>query len=330
MRQHRFSSTRKMKGNTAMRHALRLSFAATAVALSVAASASTLTLSVNHHSVTINPAAGQTATLLRSLWADEHLVADVQLDVYQLPGMRSMTEHYAELSKLAADARWIDRLRWSLTRRDTDAPAALAVPRIARTIRRERGPQAETSADRDTRVAMTTLAARFDFGVLPVGDYRLSVNAGGLTSSFDFSVRTGAEPEVRDDYLRDKASRTNDYAEFRRLELERYERDQSRVDALFDLVDRSLQQGTPAEASADFDRAITAYETRRQTFTPDVAAKAAAYIRDLRVARAALPEYFQRKAEWTMARDPYSGVYSIRSRPTNDIVRILRAPAEAR
>jgi hypothetical protein len=314
-----------MKGHTAMRYALRLSLAAVAIVLSVAASASTLTLSVNHHSVAINPADRQASTLLRSVWADEHLLADVQLDVYQLPGMRSTAEHYADLRKLAADARWIDRLRWSLTRRDTDAPAALAVPRIARTARRERGPQAEAPSDRDTRVAMTTLAARFDFGVLPVGDYRLSVSGGGLSASFDFSVCTGAEPEVRDDYLRDQASKTNDYAEFRRLEMERYERDHSRIDALFDLVDRSLQQGTPAEASADFDRAITAYEARRQTFTPDVGAKAAAYIRDLRVARDALPEYFQRKAEWTMAREPYSGIYSIRSRATNEVVRVLRA-----
>jgi len=252
----------------------------------------------------------------------------VQLDVYQLPQMRSTTEHYPELRKLAANARWLDGITWTLSRRDTTATVAMGVPRALRTARRERGPQAAASTDRDTTVPMTSLTARMDFGTLPVGEYRLTARAAGLSSSFDFGVRIGMEPEVRDAYLRDKASKTRDYDEFRRLELERYERDPSRIDALLDLIDRSLQQGTPAEVRADFDRAITAYEVRRPSFTPDVAAKAAAYIRDLRVARDALPEYFQRKAEWTMARDPRSGVYAIRSRATNDVVRVLHATSD--
>jgi len=317
-----------MKGMMAMRYLLRSLAAALPLALSIAASASTLTLTVPHHLIVMHPAGPASTTLLRTLWADEHLIADMQLDVYQLPQMRSTTEHYAELRKLASSSRWLDAVTWSLTRRDTAETVALAVPRALRAAQRERGPHAPVSTDRDTTVPMTSLTTRMDFGTLPVGDYRLTARAAGLASSFAFSVRTGSEPEVRDEYLRDKASKTHDYAEFRRLELERYERDPSRIDALLDLVDRSLQQGTPAEVRSDFDRAITAYEARRLSFTPDVAAKAAAYISDLRVARDALPEYFQRKAEWTMARDPYSGLYSIRWRATNNVVRVLRAASD--
>jgi len=113
----------------------------------------------------------------------------------------------------------------------------------------------------------------------------------------------------------------------RRLEL-RYQRDPSRIDALLSLIDRSLQEGTQAEARADFDRAIAAYQARRTSFAPDVARRIDAYVRDLGVARDALPEYFQHKAEWSIARDPRTSVYSIRSRGTSQVLRVLRAAEE--
>ena len=301
-----------------MRHSLRLLAAVLVLGVCATAGASKLTLSLPHHMVATHSDAASTA-LLRTLWTDERLVADVQLDVYQLPQMRSTTEHYTELKKLAASSRWLDEVTWSLTARETGAPVSIGMPRVVTSARRQRG---------DTSVPMTTLTARLDFSAIPAGDYRLTVNAGGLTSSFDFGVRTGAEPEVRDEFLRDKASKTRDYSEFRRLQLQRYERDPSRIDALLAVIDRSLTEGTQAEVHADFDRAIAAYEARRQSYAPDVAAKVAAYLRDLRIARDAVPEYFQHRADWTIARDPYTSIYSIRSRATNQVLRVLRTASD--
>jgi hypothetical protein len=312
-----------------MRHALRFLITALGAALCGTAGASTLTLTVPHHMIVTHSAGVPSSTaLLRALWTDERLVVDVQLDVYQLPQMQSTMQHYDELRRVASRSHWLDTFTWTLVRRDTGAPVALGMPRVIQSARRQRGPDAESSADRDTVVAMTTLTARLDFGTIPAGDYRLAVGIAGLESSFAFSARTGAEPEVRDEYLKDKASTTRDYAEFRRLELERYERDPSRIDALLNLIDRSLQEGTPAEARADFDRAIAAYEARRQSFEPKVATKVDAYVRDLRVARDAVPEYFQHKKEWSIARDPYTSIYSIRSRATSQVLRVLHVASD--
>jgi hypothetical protein len=312
-----------------MRHAFRFLLTALGAAWCGAAGASTLTLTVPHHMVVTHSVdASSPTSLLRAVWTDERLVADVHLDVYQLPQMRSTAEHYDELRKVASRSRWLDAFTWTLARRDAGAPVALGMPRVIQIVRRQRGPSAETPADRDTAVAMTTLTGRLDFGAIPAGDYRFTVRVAGLASSFDFSARTGAEPEVRDEYLRDKASKTSDYAEFRRIELERYERDPSRIDALLDLIDRSVQEGTLSETRADFDRTIAAYGARRQSFEPKVAAKVDAYVRDLRVARDALPEYFQHKTEWSISRDPYTSVYSIRSRATSQVLRVLHAASD--
>lgn len=312
----------------AMRHSLRFLAAVLGIAVCATAAASKLTLSLPHHMVAIHREAGSSPTLLRTLWTDERLVADIQLDVYQLPQMGSTTEHYAELRKLTATSRWLDDFTWTLTVRETGAPVALGIPRVITSARRQRGPGAQSARDRDTAVPMTTLTARLDFGAVPAGDYRLSVRAGGLTSSFAFGIRSGAEPEVRDEYLRDKATKAHDYGVFRRLQLERYERDPSRIDALLAVIDRSLIEGTPAEVRADFDRAINAYEARRLSFAPNVAPRVDAYVRHLRVARDALPEYFQHKADWVIARDPYTSVYSIRSRANNQVLRVLRATSD--
>jgi len=89
-----------------------------------------------------------------------------------------------------------------------------------------------------------------------------------------------------------------------------------------------VQEGTLGEVRGDFDRAITAYDARRQSFEPKVAGRVDAYVRDLRVARDALPEYFQHKTEWSISRDPYTSVYSIRSRATNQVLRVLHAASD--
>jgi hypothetical protein len=310
-------------------YALRFLIIVIGLGLCETAGASTLTLTVPHHVVVVHSSGTPSSTtLLRALWTDERLVADVHLDVYQLPQMRSTTEHYDELRKVASRSHWLDAFTWTLARRDAGTPVAIGMPQVVRRARRQHGPGAELPADRDAAVVMTTLTARLDFGAIPAGDYRLTAAVGGLTSSFEFSARSGVEAEVRDEYLRDKASKTRDYAEFRRIELDRYEYDPARIDALLDLIDRSVQEGTLAEARADFDRAIAAYDARRDSFEPKVAAKVAAYVRDLRVARDALPEYFQHKTEWSISRDPYTSVYSIRSRATSQVLRVLRAASD--
>jgi hypothetical protein len=103
------------------------------------------------------------------------------------------------------------------------------------------------------------------FGFVPAGDYVLRASVRGLASSFSFVVRTGAEPALRDHYLRLKAQRTRDYASFRRLQLERLERDPKRVDALYGLIDRALVEGSLAETQSYFDRVIAAAEAYGNT-----------------------------------------------------------------
>ena len=48
----------------------------------------------------------------------------------------------------------------------------------------------------------------------------------------------------------------------------------------------------------------------------------------LRAARAALPEILQHRQDWLVARDPYTSVYSIRSRATNHVLRVLHAASD--
>lgn len=139
------------------------------------------------------------------------------------------------------------------------------------------------------------------------------MNAAGLTSRYLFAVRTGTELELRDAYLREKATETRDYAEFRRLELERFGRDSSRLDAALELIDRSVVEGTLAEVTADFDRAIAGYEARRGSFRAAEGVKVDAYIADLRTARAAVTDILQHRQEWTVARDTRASTASARA-----------------
>ena len=206
-------------------------------------------------------------------------------------------EHAVANVRVTGSPRQIDEVQWTLVRRDRRTPVAV----------------------------VTTLTARLDFGLLAVGDYRLTADAGGLTSSFEFSVRTGAEPELRSEYLRERAAATRDYRELRRLELERFAVNPSRLDALLNIIDRSLQEGSASEMRDDFDRAIHAYESRRPTFATETLPKIDAYIRDLRVARDALPDYIRHRNEWSMVRDPCTSVYTIVGRGDRKVIRVLHA-----
>lgn len=283
-------------------------------------SGSTLTISARHD---VLVAEDETKRQLRVLFADEPLLADVTLNVYVLDQLPSTRAHYDDLRMLTG-RDWFDALSWSLERSDgseVDLPVAKVLSRSAR----QRGPAADRAADRDTAVPMTTYRARVDFGHVPVGDYTLSAAVRGLSSTFRFAVRTGSEPGLQDHYLRLKALRTRDYGEFRRLQLMRLRRNPTRLDALYDLIDRALVQGTLEECKAYFDRAIAAAEQRRQPISdPTVRAEADAAIGQLREVQRTLPEVFANRTGWVMARDTRDGHFSMRNRATGAVIREFR------
>jgi hypothetical protein len=214
-----------------------------------AASASTLTISAKHDVLVTDD---DKKRQLRVLFADEQLFADITLNVYVLDQLPSTRAHYDDLRKLT-DRNWLEAVSWSLVTTD-GAEVALPTPAVLSTSARQRGPAAVRDGDRDTAVPMTTYRARVAFGSIPAGDYILRASVRGLSSSFRFVVRTGSEPGLQDHYLRLKALRTRDYAEFRRLQLERLERNPARLDALYDLIDRALVHGTLEETRSYFDR----------------------------------------------------------------------------
>lgn len=295
------------------------------VAIASEAVASTLSLVVDHHfvSVTGSSASGK---ILRVVWAAEPVRADLTADVFEIVNMPSTRRYYAALSSLASSERWADQLQWSLQSSGGNAPGVSVTPRTLSSTRRNHGPAAATAKDQDVRVPMTTLKGRFDFGTLEPGDYVLSVSAAGLRSSFPLSVRTGDEPDVRDAYLRFKAETARDFQEYRRLQLQRFRLDNKRLDALAQLIDRSLEDGTLAETREYFDQLLAAYARRRPSADSNTAAVIDAYVRATETARDALPEYFSHRQEWKMVRDHSTGVYTVRSRQTNAVVRVLTAP----
>jgi hypothetical protein len=287
----------------------------------ITASASSLTISPRHDVLITDDVKKQQ---LRVLFAEEPLLADVVLNVYVVEQLPSTRAHHAELQKLTQEG-WLDSLKWSLVTAD-GREIALPRPVTLTSSVRQRGPDAVNMADRDAAVPTTTYRARLSFGSVPADDYVLHASAAGLTSRFSFVVRTGNELYLRDHYLRLKAVRTRDYAEFRKLELERLERNPARIDALYDLIDRALVEGTVEETRSYFDRAIAAAENARRTSQEPTRTKQIdSGIRQLRAARTALPQYYANKASWSMSRDTKSGHYAIRDRRSGAVVRDFAA-----
>ena len=103
-----------------MRHARPVVAAVFGFAFCGSLAASTVTLVVPTHMVVthVSPA---NISILRTMWSSERLIAQLQVDVCQLPQMRSTTEHYAALRQLASARRWLDEVKWKLGRRDTGA-----------------------------------------------------------------------------------------------------------------------------------------------------------------------------------------------------------------
>jgi len=286
------------------------------LSLTMAASASELSVSTRHDVLVTE----DTKQLLRVVFVDAELIVDASLDVYVLEQLPSTRAHYAELRQLD-ERNWLDAVSWILTYAD-GREATLPHPVVLSKTVRQRGPDASREVDRDVSVPMSSYRARLAFGALSPGDYVLKASLRGLTSSFSLAVRTGDEPGLRDHYLRLKAMRTQDYAAFRSLQLQRFERNPARVDALYDLIDRALVQGTLLETRSYFERVIAAAEEAMLGIRdPDDRARARRGVAQLRAVRETLPEYYRNRSSWELSRNMKDGHYSIRDRRSGLVIR---------
>jgi hypothetical protein len=293
---------------------MRKSFAVLTIVFAAStAAASDLLLKADYHHV--NRA---DMTAMAAVFADEHLVTTIRLDVYAVPQLPSTRRSLDDLRKLDA-SNWLRAIRWSL--RDEQG-RELAVPRanLLAASMRQRGPKAPRAADRDVTADCTTFEARLDFGPLPAGDYTLEASIHQLKSAFPLSIRTGQESDVRETFLEVKAGRASSYSEYRELQLERYRINPSRLDPVFEVIDRALRESTLEETRALFAMALEKMEQRRVAATEP--AKVQFFerrVRELRATEHELPEYFNHRTEWAMERTS-AGNYVIRDRKTGTIV----------
>ncbi|HEV7242873.1 MAG TPA: hypothetical protein VGQ36_26845 [Thermoanaerobaculia bacterium] len=300
-----------------MRNHIRTLLAVLVVACAASATASSLTLVARHEVLVTDDAQKK---LVRAVFADEPLVADLQLNVFtveQLPEPRALTDGLRALN----DESWLGEVQWSLVSKG-GRPVALAAPVVRGRAARERGPDAERIADRDTSVPMTTYDARIEFGALPAGEYALTAEIRGLRSDFHFTVATGEEPGLRDHYLRLKARKIGDFAEFRSLQAERLQANPDRLDVLYAIIDRSLLQAPLEETQSWFQRVLAVAEKNRNTTSDQaLATKIENDLQRLRQTVAALPQYYARRGEWSMTRDAETGHYGIRDRRNGTLIR---------
>lgn len=255
------------------------------------------------------------------VFADERLIADVQLDIYKLPQLPSTADHYSELRELSLTT-WLDGVRWSLVAEDGTS-IALPSPHVVANSVRHRGPNAELPRDRDATVECTTYTATLDFGPQLAGTYTLSGAIEGIGSTYRFDVRTGRESAWHDTYLHSKAKQAKAYAEYRQLTLERLRSNPDRLDVVMDLIDRSLEYGTLEETRSYVGRARAIVEERsRKGSSFGDSRQSLAYLRDF---ERQLPEYFGHRGEWKMVRDTDTGKHVIRSRGTRKVVKEVGA-----
>ena len=306
-----------MKQNTFL-----LSFAMILVAVS--AMSSTLTLSIEHHIAVANVAGKQ--TVLRTVFTEEQVIADVKLNVYALPQMPSTGAHLEELQRLSPKTWW-QVLRWDI--RDAAGNRLAIQPRLTSASFRDRGPNAANAADRDTAVACRTYDGAFDMSGLAPGDYTVQVRVDGVESPrFPLAVRTGQEREVRDVYLQEKARKARAWAEFKSIETERVRLDPTKAAALFELAQRSLEFGTLEETTDYVDRAAKMMEQNLKDWArvnPSDAKKQSAGVENtvtqLRALQRVLPDYFAHRAQWRITIDGTTGQYVITARDTNHVLR---------
>ena len=276
--------------------------------------ASDVVVKVDHHFVSRSSDAS-----LATVFAEEHVVSNLQLDVYMLASIPSSQKGYSELQQLGAGS-WLAKVRWAL--QDSAGEMKLPEPRTLDNRVRRRGPAATRAVDRDSTVNCNSFTACLDWGPLPPGDYMLTANVAGLASSFPFVVRTGKEDDVRDAYLEWKAGHAASYVEFKQLQLARYERDSSRLDPVFLVIDRALLESTLTDTRELFALALQKMEERRRIATEP--AKIQFFdrrVRELRETERALPDYFARRNDWIMVRDMSRGSYVMKDRRTGAVVR---------
>ena len=296
------------------------------ISFTAAGSASTLTLTMEHHASIAQDHGGR--RVLRTLFSEEPLVAQVRLDVYAVPQLPYTSSHLTELQALPRQT-WDRELNWEVV--NSAGLAQRVRPRLLNSAVHDRGPDASNEADR-TAVPCTTYEATFDIGHLPPGDYKVQVSVRGIASgTFPLNVRTGSEPEVRDIYLQEKAKKTRDWDEFKQLQLERLRLDPTKAGALLELAQRSLESGTLDETNGYLGRAATTMEQNMREWAklnPTDAQKQAPLaersVAAVRALQRALPEYFAHRAEWHVTTDPTTGAYVIKTRDSDRVVRIIR------
>jgi hypothetical protein len=290
----------------------------------VSARSSTLTLFIEHHIAVVSVAGKQ--TILRTVFTEEQVIADVKLNVYALPQMPSTGAHLEELQRLSPKTWW-QALRWDISNAAGDRVAIQ--PRLTSTSFRERGPNAVNIADRDSAVACKSYDGTFDLSRLAPGDYTVLVKVDGIESPrFPLAVRTGQEREVRDVYLQEKAHKTRAWAEFKAIEIERVRLDPTKAAALFELAQRSLEFGTLEETTDYVDRAAKMMEQNLKDWArvnPSDAKKQSASVEStvtqLRALQRVLPDYFAHRAQWRITVDGATGQYVITARDTNHVLR---------
>ena len=293
-----------------------------ALAPAAAGHASVLSLGFDHDIAVTSDNSKQ--RLLRVRFAEDALTADVTLDVYAIPGMPWTAENLATLQRLD-ERTWWQQLKWEI--RDADGKPQPVKPRLVSNSARRSGPDAVRSDDQSA-VPRSTFTATFDLGSLRPGDYNVKVSVGGLTApEYPLAIRSGEEPEVRDVYLRKKASRTADWLQFKALQLERVRLDPTKADALLALANRSVEHGTLEETQRYFDRAVATMEQNvrawvksRPKDADQQQASLRADVRRIRALQRVLPEYFARRSEWRIM-PGVSGTYVITTRSGGRVVK---------
>lgn len=286
---------------------------------------STLRVAVEHHISSTGPFGSP--KVMRSVFAEETLTAEIHLDIYAVPQLPSSSEGLAELRALP-DEGWWKALEWHIVDTATGRELPKQPWKLVRSSVEKRGPWA---GDTSTVVDWRTLSARFALpaGALPPGDYSVAVSMSGLVSAlFPFAVRTGEEADVRDAYLATLASRAGDFPTYRRLQLERAQRDPMKAAALLQLAERSTEEGTLQETLEYYTRAIAAlrlpleqYGPRYPEWAKREATEIAERTAQVRAIQRVLPEYFQHRNEWQLVYDTPGRRWVIRSRKERQILR---------
>jgi hypothetical protein len=299
---------------------MRSFFSLALLLIATAASASHITVSVTKTPV----GSANGPQLLYVAFADEPLAVDVSVVIYSLPGRSSSALGIRELQSLDAGAWW-KGLIWTLTNNTTGRSRTIP-PGTLDVIRASSNTVAinHTSQHRGT----------FRLDKLTAGDYNLEISLAGVTGRDSFAVRNGTEsPFIRDKYLERQAGRATDYAEFKKIQLQRLELLPKRADILLALAKRALDGGTLQETNDYYDLAIRLMEANKTNYARTSSPASAAemqqrltkVVTNIRALQAELPRYFARRAELAVVEEMVQGEmrFVLKERRSGKVVRVI-------